>query len=232
MESGAHLRVPLLCQPDCPPIAQMPGYFTASVAPRGGSDFQSKLPVSLSSTPDTRQLQQLHLDAVNVKCQKMAGCPSRKESHRWPDRSWDAQARRSSIPEQTPHLSAAASITAKCLPFSSMPAASFQSSRSGEVPAPTSWCLISALKKVSSNSLKKPVEHLKVKRGWPLSLPNSLIVDYHSSLASRTSADLVQCQSRGRHSFILHALETETHPRLTPEVHPSIYSSLKSCNVN
>lgn len=75
-------------------------------------------------------------------------------------------------------------------------AARFQSSGRGEVPAPTSCCLISALEKVSSNSLKKPVEHLKVRREGPLSFPNNLIADYHSSLASRPSAVPKQGQAQ------------------------------------
>lgn len=90
-----------------------------------------------------------------------------------------------------------------CLHYSKIPsffspvlAVSFQSSRRGEVPAPTSCCLISALKKVSSNCLKKPVEHLKVKRRGPLSLPNSITVDYHSSLASRPTAVPKQGQAQ------------------------------------
>lgn len=60
---------------------------SCSVAPRGGSNFQSKLPVSLSSTPDIWHLQQMHSDVINVKCQMVAGCPSREEFHRQPDRS-------------------------------------------------------------------------------------------------------------------------------------------------
>lgn len=67
-------------------------------------------------------------------------------------------------------------------------AANLQSSRRREVLAPTSCCLNSTLKKVGSNSLRKPIEHLKVKRGVPLSLQTSLIVDRHSPLASRPSA--------------------------------------------
>jgi len=112
--------------------------------------------------------------------------------------------------------------------FFPMLAARFQSSRRGEVPAPTSCCLISALEKVSSNSLKKPAEYLKVKRAGPLSLPDSLSVAYNSSLASRPCAPPKQ----GRHGSVLCALDRETHPRLKPEVHPSMCSSLKSCSVN
>lgn len=96
------------------------------------------------------------------------------------------QVRHAGAEEQTPPLPATAFIAAIRLPF--LPLCwQWISSLAGEVLAPTRCCLNSTLEKVSSNSLKKPIEHLKLKRGVPLSLQTSLIVDYHSSLPSRPS---------------------------------------------
>lgn len=168
METGAHLCVTLLHQPACLPIAQMPGYFIlyCSVAPRGDSNFQSKLPASLSSTSDTWWLQQLHLDAVNVKCHWMAGCPSRKESQvarsqlRHSGKEvWHARAE-----DQTPHLSATASITAQRLP--SFPQCWQQFPVQWEGRRMSTYQLLCNLStRPSSNRLNKAVENLKVKIG-------------------------------------------------------------------